>query len=248
MERCVFVSANGGWNLLIGTFPEGEGAWVALDGERVPAPCREVFQEASKDDCFGKAAKNHIRGNFAAWVTLIPAKWRATFDYTAAAANHLEEAGALSGAPARFLKIAELAFQRIMFLAALSGAAWIAYRKGQWSVLDRRLGPLIVGGLVLGGVLGFGGFGAAWGWLCVCALSFLSVKPWRDPGIGVAVFGVTQTIIVHAVFFGAGRYSLPLLFWTAPLSAAGCAAVMEVIAKKREQGPSLPGSGKILTP
>src|SRR5262249_28630579 len=32
MDRCVFVSANGGWNLLIGTFPEGQGAWVGLDG------------------------------------------------------------------------------------------------------------------------------------------------------------------------------------------------------------------------
>ena len=110
MERCVFVSANGGWNLLIGTFPESHGAWVALDGERVPPECRDVFQEAAKDECFGEAGKRRILEDPLRWLFLAPAKLRATLDYTAAAADHLVESGALHEERKAWLSYPEFAF------------------------------------------------------------------------------------------------------------------------------------------
>src|SRR4051812_33762263 len=61
MDRCVFVSANGGWNLLIGSAPEANGAWIPIEGASVPAPCRNVFGEAEKDRCFGQAGWKNIR-------------------------------------------------------------------------------------------------------------------------------------------------------------------------------------------
>ncbi len=70
MDRCLFVSANGGWNLLIGTFPEGQGAWVSLDGARVPVECREVYGEAEKDACFQTAGVRRIRASVGPWIKL----------------------------------------------------------------------------------------------------------------------------------------------------------------------------------
>src|SRR3954470_22672112 len=61
MDRCVFVSANGGWNLLIGSALDSDGAWAAIEGERVPKECRNVFGEAEKDRCFGQAGLENIR-------------------------------------------------------------------------------------------------------------------------------------------------------------------------------------------
>src|SRR5690606_18007897 len=122
MDRCMLVSANGGWNLLIGTFPEGNGAWVALDGDRVPSSCRLVFQEAAKDECFGKAAIERIAKNPMKWLALVPAKLRATLDHTSIAADHLVESGALTREGKKLLSYPEVALQRILFLLALCGA------------------------------------------------------------------------------------------------------------------------------
>src|SRR5690606_31771788 len=108
MERCLFVSANGGWNLLIGTFPEGKGAWVALEGERVPLKCRAVYAEAEKDACFQAAGVRRVRESPVAWLRLIPAKLRATFDFTASGAEHLHEAGSLQEPALSYLKAAEI--------------------------------------------------------------------------------------------------------------------------------------------
>jgi hypothetical protein len=72
MDGCVFVSANGGWNLLIGTLPEGKGSFAPIAGETVPAECREVFGEAGKDRCFGRAGARRIRAAPGRWLSLVP--------------------------------------------------------------------------------------------------------------------------------------------------------------------------------
>jgi hypothetical protein len=89
MGRCVLVSANGGWNLLIGTAEQAKGAWIALTDMGVPAECREVFEEARKDACFGDAALRRIADRPGIWLGLVPSKWGATFDYPAAPAHYL---------------------------------------------------------------------------------------------------------------------------------------------------------------
>lgn len=224
MGVCSFVSANGGWNLLIGTYEEGRGAWIPIEAERVPSACREVFAEAEKDVCFRRAAEERIRGAPLAWIALAPAKLRVTFDYTGAAAEHLRQSGAIGDQTRLIVGGIEIVTQRLCFLLALLAAASAERRCRPAHVTRaRRVGALL---LVLLGALGFGGLGAAWGWFAV--LGLLVPVLWRSAhagdvpvGLGLAVGGVASTALVHVVFFGAGRYLVPVLFWVAPLVAAG---------------------------
>src|SRR5690606_31750857 len=112
MYSCVFVSANGGWNLLIGSYPEGNGAWVGIEGEHVPEECRTIFSESGKDKCFSHAGRQRIMSAPLAWLKLVPAKLRATFDYSAAGVEHLYAAGAVNEAQKTPLQILEYAWQR----------------------------------------------------------------------------------------------------------------------------------------
>ncbi len=222
MERCVFVSANGGWNLLIGTFPEGQGAWVALEGERVPPGCREVFQEAEKDHCFGQAGLERIRAAPLTWLALIPAKLRQTFDSTAAAADHLREAGAVE-ASYRSIAGLELVYQRLMFAGCAGGAFLRARERGR----GRFTAWLLLGVAVAG----FAGASAWLGWAAVAILLVCARAP--SAGEGLALWSVLTTGAIHAVFFGAGRYALPLIFWSAPLLGVGLSGVFLLTAKLR---------------
>ncbi len=51
----------------------------------VPDACKEVFAEAAKDRCFGRAAQGVIAGAPLRWLARMPAKVRMTFDYFGAA-------------------------------------------------------------------------------------------------------------------------------------------------------------------
>jgi hypothetical protein len=213
MERCVFVSANGGWNLLIGTFKEGEGAWVPLEGRRVPIECREVFQEAAKDKCFGQAGRKRILQDPIKWAALVPAKLRATFDFSAAASDHLLASGAIDSRATAWLIPLELVFQRLLFIGALLGAWAQAPSRASW----------LCRGLATVGLVGFCGVSVPLGWVSVLIL--LGQKPkMRDSlALGWAAAGLLSTMVIHSVFFGAGRYSLPLLYLVTPLFSLGVA-------------------------
>jgi len=217
MERCVLVSANGGWNLLIGTFPEGQGAWVGVDGDRVPEECRTVFQEAAKDSCFGKAGARRALERPLAWLSLLPAKWRATFDFTGAAAGYLHEAGALSDRGRLLLGGAEIITQRVGYLVALLGvAAWLRVRRP-------GLPPWLLLAAVGLGAVGLLGAGAWIGLGVLGVLGFLMLRWDLEAGLVLPPVAIFATAVVHGVFFGAGRYSLPLVLWTAPCVALGLA-------------------------
>ncbi len=235
MERCVFVSANGGWNLLIGTFPEGNGAWVALEGERVPEECRDVFQEAAKDECFGRAARREILERPFDWLALAPAKLRTTLDFTAAGADHLTESGALRSERKPWLSYPEFLFQRLGFLLVLAGAAVCA--RGARRPLPR----VLILSLFACGALGFLGLGAQWGWGAAILLMLGAPRDLQQVQFGVGVFAAAATMIVHSVFFGAGRYSLPLIPLTAPLVAVG---VGEVLTRLGYASSELGGAAK----
>jgi 4-amino-4-deoxy-L-arabinose transferase-like glycosyltransferase len=220
MGRCVMVSANGGWNLLIGTFPEGAGAWVPLEGERVPVECREVFDEAGKDDCFRRAGARRVREAPREWLALVPAKLRVTFDHTGSAAEHLRAAGALDERGHFAVGAVELVTQRLYFLLALLGALRLALRRG---------GGGWAAGAAIAALVGLAGGGAWLGLLGVLGLGAYGLVG-RDAGsgLGLALAGIALTALVHAVFFGAGRYSMPLLVWLAPLAALGLLALAEL--------------------
>lgn len=199
MKSCVFVSANAGWNLFIGAAPGATGTWVPLDRLGVPPPCRTIWGEAEKDACFATAAVSEIRRAPGRFLALVPSKLAATFDYAGAAGWYLN-----SSNPAAFgerdklaLGVAETVWERAVVLAGLWALASRGPRRrarqivtliSAFSVLIRSAWIAHVGvavaGLLLGRRLG------------------------ERPGAALAVLTVAGTALTHAVFFGAGRYSL----------------------------------------
>ena len=107
LDRCAFVSANGGWNLYIGSSPLGRGGFAPVDAIGVPAECRTVFGEGGKDRCFGRAGLERIAAEPGAWLSLVPAKLGMTFDYGTAAAHYLS-GGKVQKTSMRFADNAQL--------------------------------------------------------------------------------------------------------------------------------------------
>jgi hypothetical protein len=224
MDRCVFVSANGGWNLLIGTFPEGHGAWVPIDAERTPAECREVFEEAAKDHCFGVAGQRRILDAPLEWLSLVPAKLRATFDFTASAASYLGEAGSPLSDRGRYaLGAFEIVARRLLVLASLLGVYRLGSgrreQQGTSSMRHPALRGLRGGATALGIGLLFTTTSAWISHLLLLAVGATAGSLGRRPVVVLGLAAVFVTALVHAAFFGAGRYSMVLEPLLAPLAA-----------------------------
>jgi 4-amino-4-deoxy-L-arabinose transferase-like glycosyltransferase len=229
MRHCALVSVNGGWNLLIGADAASTGAWSPI---KVPDACREVFDEAQKDVCFGAEARRYIAAHPATWLSLVPRKLAATFDYAGAAGWYLHDAN-----PTAFTYRAkvglggvETLFERVALLFAL---AWAARADGG----GRRIRLFLA---VLGGALAF----TEHGWLAYAALAVVALRRgptlWTGPLLGGAAVAVlVATMATHAVFFGAGRYSMvvfPLLTALAPLAFARA-------SERRAELPARPSGG-----
>jgi hypothetical protein len=203
LDRCAFVSANAGQNLLIGTSPLGRGGWVGLDRMGVPAACRTEFGEGGKDRCFGRAALRNIAAAPSGWLAEVPRKLGLTFDYGTAAAYYLgaSNSGLVSGRTQTLLGAVELLGQRVLLvLAALA--------------LGRAPGPRAVPRRLLGfACVALALVPFAWlGFVLLAAVGLLLGKSlWHWPAAGLAVAAVGTTALTHAVFFGAGRYALVCL-------------------------------------
>jgi hypothetical protein len=198
MGACAFVSVNGGWNLLIGTQREGDGAWSEL---RVPDGCREVFDEAGKDACFGRAARERIVEAPGAWLSLLPDKLSVTFDYCGAGPWYLHQAspGAFGPRAKWVVGAVETAFERLLLLLALVGA-WLLPEKQR-----QHLVRTVVLGIGLAFVVQRHATPA---YFALAALLW-----WRRDRsvVDVATAGaIVLLAAVHGVFFGAGRYQLVL--------------------------------------
>ncbi len=231
MNQCALVSVNGGWNLLIGADPASTGAWAPI---QVPEACREVFDEAGKDACFGREARRYIAEHPGAWLGLVPRKLAATFDYCGAAGwyLHASNPAAFSEEGKVALGAVETVFERFVLLFALM---WAARKPAQTPVAShdrarrRRLAQraLLLARLAL---FALGVVAAlhvhAWvGYLALLGLALLQGRALlRAPVLAVAALAVlAATAATHAVFFGAGRYALvafPLLSGLAALAAA----------------------------
>ncbi|MGK3991728.1 hypothetical protein [Sorangium sp. So ce1024] len=230
MNRCALVSVNGGWNLLIGADPASTGAWAPI---QVPEACREVFDEAGKDACFGREARRYIAEHPGAWLGLVPRKLAATFNYCGAAGWYLHEANpaAFSEANKVALGAIETVFERVVLLLALAWAARGPAAPG--APLGRARGPSLAQralGLARLALLALGIVAAlhvhAWvGYLALLGLALLQGRALLGAPVlvGAALAVLAATAATHAVFFGAGRYALvafPLLTGLAALAAA----------------------------
>lgn len=237
MKRCALVSHNGGWNLLIGTNEKGNGSWAELVA---PPECREVFDEAEKDVCFGAAARRVIAEKPGPWLALAPKKLAATFDYAGAGGWYLHAAnGAAFPERAKVaLGAVETVFERVVLVAALlvsvrAPLAAVRARRRTGRPAPRiRARDLVALGLALAGVLSAFLLHA---WVGYVALGVLllavtpaepvapaePVEPVAEPAVAspdgvpdrTVLFGATAAVLLslagtHAVFFGAGRYSL----------------------------------------
>jgi len=214
MDRCVGISANLGWNLLIGSVPEANGTFVPITGDNVPVECRTVFGEAEKDACFTRASVAAIAARPLRWVALAPEKLSHTFDYCGAAGWYLHASNP-GGFPERakvVLGIAETAWQRILMVMALAA---VAVGAGPW----RRARQLSAG-------VGVIALLTPSAWIGYLALGLGALLPRSGPRAGFLLVGlaIAATALTHAVFFGAGRYSLPLFALTALLAGAALGA------------------------
>ena len=198
MDRCVFVSANGGWNLLIGSAPGANGSWIPIEGATVPPPCRNVFGEVEKDRCFGHAGLALIRGNLGGFLRLVPRKLSLSFDYFGAPGHYLHTSNATEFDDQRKLAlgVVETVWERLVLLLAIAQAAWLGRAR-------RRL-RLAVGGasavcsLLRAGWLGYLGF--------VVTVALSGKELLKRPLAAVSASLVLTTALTHAIFFGAGRY------------------------------------------
>jgi hypothetical protein len=199
MKSCVFVSANAGWNLFIGSAEGATGTWVPLERLGVPEQCREVWGEAQKDACFKAAAIDRILHAPGRFLALVPSKLASTFDYAGAAGWYLRASN-----PKEFdetdklaLGVFETIWQRGILLAALCSLA---------SPGPRRRFRLGVVALSICALLTRAGWIAHVG-LPVAAMLF-GRRLADKPAALLAAATVAGTAVTHAVFFGAGRYSL----------------------------------------
>jgi 4-amino-4-deoxy-L-arabinose transferase-like glycosyltransferase len=203
MDGCVFVSANGGWNLLIGTLPEGKGSFAPIAGPSVPPECREVFGEAGKDRCFGRAGAQRIAEDPLGWLALAPSKLGQLFDHGAVASSYLHASNSalVSERIKLGLAVVETLCSRLLLLGACLGllrAAVCRYGRGF---------ALVSAALTL----------SPWGWLAelglLAGLLTLRPTPGRQPHVLLAVAVLGLLLVTHVVFFGAARYALVWLPW-----------------------------------
>jgi hypothetical protein len=203
MDGCVFVSANGGWNLLIGTLPEGDGSFAPIAGPTVPAECRNVFGEAGKDRCFGHAGMRRIEGDPSGWLRLAPRKLGQLFNHGAVASSYLATSNSALVPDSTRHRIAtlETLYGRLLLL----GACW-----GLFRAASRRLGQ--------GCALAAAAFALSpWGYVAeLCVLAGLLVErpsPGRRPLPFLAAGLLGLCVLTHIVFFGAPRYALVWVAW-----------------------------------
>lgn len=213
MHRCALVSVNGGWNLLIGATTT-TGGWMPLT---VPAPCATVWDEAKKDACFEHWALREIGKAPAAWLARAPSKIAMTLDYFGAAPWYLH-----SSNPEAFDDRAKVA------LAGVETLACRLFLLGSLVACGRATGRFLTARKL---VALAGSFAAltAHAWMGYAAVVLCTTMlGWRSLVSGPPLFfwtaaSIVSTAVVHAIFFGAGRYGLLVAPFVAASAFAGYA-------------------------
>jgi hypothetical protein len=205
MKSCVFVSANGGWNLLIGTSERGRGGFISIDEMGVPEQCRLVFDEVGKDRCFGAAARERILAEPLRFARLVPDKLSRLFDDVGAPGWYLHASNPSLITPRvkTVLGGVEVVVHRSLALLALFAAATADGPRRRL----RLLLAVVAAGFLL--------TTAGWvGLLLFIPLALLLGRSLLDhPTLLLLALGIAVTAVVHAVFFGGARYAVVVLPW-----------------------------------
>jgi 4-amino-4-deoxy-L-arabinose transferase-like glycosyltransferase len=219
MHRCALVSVNEGWNLLIGATTT-TGGWHEVP---VPPECATVWDEAGKDVCFDHAARRVIAAAPGDWLARAPSKIAMTFEYIGAAPWYLHTSNA--AAFDHRAEVALLALETIMSRLALLGALVACGRlDGRWP----RLRKVIA---LAGAVAAL----SVYGWLGYVAVALaVALSGWRAVAraalvVPVGAAAIAMTVLIHAAFFGAGRYGLVVAPFVAGLAFATTAASKEML-------------------
>lgn len=213
LDRCAFVSANGGWNLFIGSAEKATGAWVSIDELGVPEECRTVFGEADKDACFGRAGVRNVLEHPGHFLSLVPRKLAATFDWSGAPGHYLaaSNSAAFDWQAKLRLGVVEAVVGRLVVLLGLVG---LGFMPGPRPRL-RKLGVALVVPFLF----------VQHAWVAYVALPFLvgllGRALWQRPNLLFGAATVATTAATHAVFFGAGRYGLVCSLALVPFAVEG---------------------------
>jgi hypothetical protein len=210
MDRCAFVSVNGGWNLLIGA-QTNDGAWTELVA---PPSCQEVWSEAAKDSCFEREARAQIANDPIAWIARVPKKLSATFDYFGAAPWYLHDSNpsALTDRGKLALGVIETIASRVTLIFAL---VLVARKLGK-----RRRARIVIAAIAIA----FACSRIAWPSYAALALVLLLLGDdlLEDDSLvfSFAPIVIAATIAIHSIFFGAGRYGLVVVPFVTMLAFA----------------------------
>jgi 4-amino-4-deoxy-L-arabinose transferase-like glycosyltransferase len=211
MEQCALISVNGGWNLLIGE-QTTTGGWTVVD---VPPECREVWAEAAKNECFGRAARHAILAHPGGWLAKVPAKVASTFDYIGASPwyMHVSNGVAFDEHAKVVHGTVETVITRLWLLGALVACGRLAGPRRRARIVVALVGAIAA--VTLHAWIGYVAVSAAVGLLGARALSR---APLLVPWTGALILATAAT---HAVFFGSGRYGLVVLPFVVALAFVG---------------------------
>ncbi len=211
MHRCALVSVNAGWNLLIGATTTS-GGWQPV---AVPAQCATVWDEAGKDACFERAARDEIERAPASFVARAPAKIAMTLDYFGAAPWYLNaaNASAFDGRAKVALASVETIASRMFLLAALVACGRLDGARGR----ARRLTALVgaAAALTLHAWIGYFAIPLS---IAMAGRRAVVKAPMVVP---TAAAVILATVAIHAMFFGAGRYGLAVVPFVTGLGFVG---------------------------
>lgn len=209
MDRCAFVSTNGGWDLAIGALTK-TGRFFALHAKD---GCPVVTGQVEQDDCWAKVGSKVILAHPVAWIEKMPAKLAQTYDHESFAIEYLHEAAPAVWPQARRVACRDFLsfFQRLLMIAsALGVVAFVDPRRSERRVWIAQLSLLaIVVALGIDGLVSV----AHPVYLFALLVPLVAVLPLpgrpQQGAVGrylIALFAATS--LTHAVFFGDDRYHL----------------------------------------
>ena len=163
-----------------------------------------MWDEAGKDACFDRVARQQIAAAPGPWLARAPAKLAATFDYVGAAPWYLHASDpAAFGEGAKVgLAAVETGACRLLLLAALVACGLLdGPRSGARKVVA------LAGAAAAVTIHGWMGYVL----LAACIALLGPRRLARAPAATATLAVVAATAAMHAVFFGAGRYGLMVL-------------------------------------